>query len=118
MEQGGLCWAYSPCSCRFSNSWDWAYLGESRGTYLVVFTLRSPLHRLFPYGITVGALTIVFLLIMDVAIMQRSLLPGWVLLGAFVLLVLYMAGLIETGIQLFGNDVSWQHNLPQIEGKY
>ena len=55
-----------------------------------------------PYGITVGALTIIFILIMLGLIYQRRLLPGVVMLGSFVLLVLYITGVIETAIQLFG----------------
>jgi len=40
-------------------------------------------------------------------IAQKRLLPGVMMLGAFILLVLYLAGLIETAIQLFGvGDVS------------
>ena len=58
-----------------------------------------------PYGITVGALTIIFLIIMDVMILQKTLLPGIVMLGAFILICLFMAGLIDTGIQMFGSPV-------------
>ncbi|KAF2096469.1 hypothetical protein NA57DRAFT_78073 [Rhizodiscina lignyota] len=57
---------------------------------------------LFPYGITVGALTIVFIIIEIILIIQRRLLPGFMLLFSFMFLVLYLAGLIETSIQLFG----------------
>ena len=35
-------------------------------------------------------------------IAQRRLLPGIVLLGAFIMLVLFIVGVIETAIQLFG----------------
>ena len=55
-----------------------------------------------PYGITVGALTIVFVIAMLLLIYQRRLLPGLVMIGCFILTVLYLAGLIETAIQLFG----------------
>ena len=55
-----------------------------------------------PFGITVGALTVVFIIIMLILINQRRLLPGVVLIGSFILLVLYITGLIETAIQLFG----------------
>lgn len=61
---------------------------------------------IFPYGITVGALTILFLFVIEAMISQRTLLPGLVMLGAFILLVLYLAGLIETALQLFGSAVS------------
>ena len=55
-----------------------------------------------PYGITVGALTVLFILIMLGLIYQRRLLPGLVMIGCFILLVLFITGVIETAIQLFG----------------
>ena len=55
-----------------------------------------------PYGISVGALTLVFVFIMLGLIIQRRLLPGILIIGSFILLVLYIAGLVETAIQLFG----------------
>ena len=55
-----------------------------------------------PYGITVGALTVIFILIMLGLIYQRRLLPGLVMISSFILLVLYITGVIETAIQLFG----------------
>lgn len=36
-------------------------------------------------------------------ISQRTLLPGVVLIGTFILLVLWLTGLIETAILMFGN---------------
>lgn len=59
--------------------------------------------RLFAYGVTVGALTITFLIVVNLLIMQRRLLPGLMMMFSFVLLVLYLVGVIETGIILFGN---------------
>ena len=59
-------------------------------------------YRIMPYGITVGALTVFFVLMMVALIYQRRLLPGLVMIGSFILLVLYLTGLIETAIQLFG----------------
>lgn len=55
-----------------------------------------------PFGITIGTLTIVFIVILLILIYQRSLLPGVVMIGSFILLVLYITGLIDTAIQLFG----------------
>lgn len=63
----------------------------------------NPTFRIFPFGITTGALTLVFVFIELVMISQRRFLPGVALLGAFILLVLYITGIIETAIQLFGN---------------
>ena len=55
-----------------------------------------------PYGITVGALTLIFVFFMLFLIIQRRLLPGILIIGSFILLVLFIAGLVETAIQLFG----------------
>lgn len=72
-----------------------------------------------PFGITVGALTVIFIWIMLILIWQRRLLPGVVILGSFILLVLYITGLIETAIQLFGpaGDVigNCKNNVDNVE---
>jgi len=85
------------------------------GTILGVFATFTQIQNrmglavpwIFPFGITVGSLTFVFVIIELIMIAQKRLLPGVMMLGAFILLVLYLAGLIETAIQLFGvGDVS------------
>jgi hypothetical protein len=55
-----------------------------------------------PFGISVGSLTVLFVFLMLVLIWQRRLLPGVVMLSSFILLVLFITGVIETAIQLFG----------------
>ena len=60
------------------------------------------LNRLFPFGIATGCLTILFFAIILSLVGQRQLLPGIVILGCFILFVLYLTGLIETSIQLYG----------------
>ena len=72
-----------------------------------LFRSSSPIvtnstNRLFPYLITVASLALFFILIMLILISRRMLLPGIVLLGSFILFVLFLTGLIETSIQLFG----------------
>ena len=52
--------------------------------------------------IAVGSITLLFLFIILVLISQRQLLPGIVVLGSFILFVLWLTGLIETSIQLYG----------------
>jgi len=71
------------------------------------------MSRLFPFGISVGVLTIVFLWILEGMLWRKNLLPGVVMLGAFILCVLYLTGLIECAIQLFG-AVSTHYNLSTI----
>lgn len=73
-------------------------------------TLTSP-ARIMPYGVTVGALAILFILIEIVFIAQRRLLPGTMMLLSFILLVLFIAGIIGTAIQLFaGPNINNQCN--------
>lgn len=55
-----------------------------------------------PFGITVGSLTVLFVWLKLVLIYQRRLLPSIVMIGSFILLVLYITGIVETAIQLFG----------------
>ena len=63
-------------------------------------TISSP--RLFPYSIAVGALTLLFIGIILALVGQRQLLPGIMMLGCFILFVLFLTGLIQTSIQLYG----------------
>lgn len=62
-------------------------------------TLNS---RILSYMITVSALMIVFIIIMLGLISQQQLLPGVVVLGSFILFVLWLTGLIQTSITLYG----------------
>jgi len=59
---------------------------------------------IMPYGVTVGALAIIFIIIEIVYIAQRKLVPGVMMLFSFILLVLFIAGIIGTAIQLFGGQ--------------
>jgi hypothetical protein len=64
-----------------------------------------------PYGVTVGALAVFFIIIEIVFIAQRRLLPGTMMLLSFILLVLFIAGIIGTAIQLFaGPNINNQCN--------
>ncbi|KAL3418037.1 hypothetical protein PVAG01_11047 [Phlyctema vagabunda] len=64
--------------------------------------LRLGIPWYFPYWVTVGALGIIFILVMLWLISKRQLLPGIVILGSFILFVLWMVGLIVTSIELWG----------------
>ena len=57
---------------------------------------------IFPYSIATASITLLFLAIILGLIQMRQLLPGIVLLLSFILFVLYLTGLIETSIQLYG----------------
>lgn len=52
--------------------------------------------------ITTSTLAILFIILILGLISQRQLLPGVVVLGSFILFVLWITGLIETSIQLYG----------------
>ena len=67
---------------------------------------EKSLCRLFPFEVTVSALTLGFLILILVLIAQRMLLPGIVIIGSFILFVLWLTGLVETSIQLFGPNSS------------
>ncbi|KAF7554182.1 hypothetical protein G7046_g6897 [Stylonectria norvegica] len=62
----------------------------------------------FPYFITVASLTIIFIAGMFWLIAQRRLLPAIVMIGGFILFVLWLVGLIVISIELFGPTGSIQ----------
>ncbi|GAQ36438.1 hypothetical protein AKAW_06979 [Aspergillus niger] len=59
-------------------------------------------YRLFPYMITTGALGIFFVIFILILAAQRFLLPGIIIIGGFILFVLWLTGLVETSLQLYG----------------
>lgn len=67
-------------------------------------------RRYFPYYITVAALVIVFIVILLWLIFQRRLLPSIVMIGGFMLFVLWLVGLIVTSVQLWGPSGSVSSN--------
>jgi hypothetical protein len=75
--------------------------------------------RIMPYGVTVGALAVFFIIIEIVFIAQRRLLPGTMMLLSFILLVLFIAGIIGTAIQLFaGPNINNQCNTYVFNSAY
>ncbi|KAH8904700.1 hypothetical protein BR93DRAFT_829956 [Coniochaeta sp. PMI_546] len=56
----------------------------------------------FSYYIVVGSLTIAFVLLLLWLIYQRRLLPSIVMIGGFILFVLWLVGLIVVSVQLWG----------------
>lgn len=60
------------------------------------------LNRYFPYWITAASLGVLFIIIMLWLISQRQLLPGIVIMGSFILFILWMVGLIVVSIELWG----------------
>ncbi len=66
--------------------------------------------RYFPYYITVASLTVSFILLLLYLIFQRRLLPSIVMIGGFVLFVLWLVGLVVISIQLWGPSASVSSN--------
>ncbi|CZS92795.1 uncharacterized protein RCO7_10196 [Rhynchosporium graminicola] len=56
----------------------------------------------FSYWVAASSLALIFLLTMLYLISQRALLPGIVIMGAFILFILWVVGLIIISIQLWG----------------
>ena len=75
---------------------------------ILSYTLTD-LFRLFTFAIVTAGLTILFLGVILVLAARRLLIPGVILLGSFILFVLWLTTLIETAIQLFGPAGAFPH---------
>ncbi|GAB1317201.1 MARVEL domain-containing protein [Madurella fahalii] len=73
-------------------------------------TLLLPIPWYFPYYITVASLAVAFILLLLWLIFQRRLLPSIVMIGGFILFVLWLVGLIVISIQLWGATGSVSSN--------
>ncbi|KAL9089339.1 MAG: hypothetical protein Q9159_002555 [Coniocarpon cinnabarinum] len=71
---------------------------------------RVSVPWIFPFGITVGGLTILFIVFLLVLISIRRLLPSVILVFSFLLFALYLTGLVETAIQLFSSSSNVNSN--------
>ncbi|KAI9861524.1 MAG: hypothetical protein M1824_002416 [Vezdaea acicularis] len=72
--------------------------------------LQDGIPWYFPYNITIGSLGLLFLLLMIYLMSQRALLPGIMVIGSFILFVLWLTGLIKTSIVLWGPQGSVNDN--------
>ncbi|TWU78289.1 hypothetical protein ED733_008342 [Metarhizium rileyi] len=70
--------------------------------------LELPIPWYFPYFITVGAIAILFMGFLFWLIATRRLLPAIVMIGAFMLFVLWLVGLVIVSVQLWGPSGSIQ----------
>ncbi|THC99887.1 hypothetical protein EYZ11_000585 [Aspergillus tanneri] len=64
--------------------------------------LQLGIPWLFPYMVVSGALGIFFIILILILAAQRFLLPGIIIIGSFILFVLWLTGLIETSLQMYG----------------
>lgn len=76
-------------------------LGISAQFMMIQNQMRLGMPWIMPYGLAVGILALLFIGIMMVLISQRRLLPGIMMLFSFVLLVLFITGIVGTALQLF-----------------
>ncbi|KAK0610382.1 hypothetical protein B0T17DRAFT_620865 [Bombardia bombarda] len=72
--------------------------------------LLLPVPWYFPYYITVSALAVAFIILLLWLIYQRRLLPSIVMIGGFMLFVLWLVGLIVISVQLWGPQGSVNSN--------
>ncbi|KAL3493728.1 hypothetical protein BJX62DRAFT_235089 [Aspergillus germanicus] len=64
--------------------------------------LRLGVPWLLPYTLTTSTLSLFFIILVIILAMQGFLLPGIILVGTFILFVLWLTGLIETSLQMYG----------------
>lgn len=67
-----------------------------------MFILTRDIGRLFPYMVVVSALGVTFFFVVQILVARGPLLPGILIVGSFILFVLWLTGLIETSLQLYG----------------
>ncbi|KAH7322635.1 hypothetical protein B0I35DRAFT_185361 [Stachybotrys elegans] len=85
-------------------------MGVFANFILIQDQLLLPVPWYFPYFITVSGITILFIMGLFWLIANRRLLPAIVMIGAFMLFVQWLVGLIIVGIQLWGPNGSVQSN--------
>ncbi|KAL4992113.1 hypothetical protein BDW68DRAFT_107174 [Aspergillus falconensis] len=65
---------------------------------------------LFPFMLTTSALALFFIIFVLVLAAQGFLLPGIIIIGTFILFALWLTGLIETSLQMYGVVADINHN--------
>ena len=84
------------------------------GVHAEFMTIQSQLQLgipwYFPYWVATASLGILFVLIMIGLIANRQLIPGIVMLGTFILFVLFLTGLVRDSIELWGPSQSVNSN--------
>ncbi|KAJ5722608.1 arginase [Penicillium malachiteum] len=69
---------------------------------IIQSTMKLGTPWLFPFMVTSSSLAVLFIFVVLFLIAQRLLLPGILILGSFILFVLFLTGLIETSLQMYG----------------
>ncbi|KAJ6096188.1 hypothetical protein N7486_006934 [Penicillium sp. IBT 16267x] len=65
---------------------------------------------LFPFMVVSSTLAVFFIFLVLGLIASQLLLPGILILGSFILFVLFLTGLIETSLQLYGVEANINSN--------
>lgn len=60
--------------------------------------------------VTTGALGVAFVATILILAAQRFLLPGIIIIGSFILFALWLTGLVETALQLYGGQANVNSN--------
>lgn len=60
--------------------------------------------------VATAALTVIFLCLIVFLSMQHTLIPEMIILGSFILFVLWLTGLIGTAVQLYGSQANINSN--------
>ncbi|KAJ5326624.1 hypothetical protein N7541_010539 [Penicillium brevicompactum] len=99
------------------------------GIFSWFMTVQTQMHLgtpwLFPYMAVTSALGVAFIFVVLILAQRHFLLPGIIIIGSFILFVLWLTGLIETSLQLYGvvanvnsncqiyvtNNKSWGNNI-------
>jgi hypothetical protein len=76
----------------------------------MVMTLLTFENRIFPYMVAASALGLAFLVLILVLIALHILLPEIIILGSFILCVLWFTGLVGTALQLYGSSTNVNSN--------
>ncbi|KAI9831489.1 MAG: hypothetical protein M1826_003379 [Phylliscum demangeonii] len=91
------------------NIWILVFLASAAtllGVFAEFMTIQTQLQIgtpwYMPFWVATGAIAIIFVLAVMALASNRQLIPGIVLLGSFILFVLYLTGLIKISIELFG----------------
>lgn len=72
--------------------------------------LGLPVPWYFPYYVTVASLCVAYIFVLLWLVFNQRLLPAIVMIGAFMLFVLWMVGTVVVSIELFGPSGSIQSN--------
>ncbi|KAI9799025.1 MAG: hypothetical protein M1825_004921 [Sarcosagium campestre] len=76
-------------------------------------SLNSPWYM--PFWVATGSLGILFVVLIIYLVSTRQLIPGIVILGSFILFVLFLTGLVKISIELFGPQGSVSTNCALID---